>query len=81
MSKYTQNCTKLHHFLKFSWGSMPPNPLTNAQRVHLTSEIYDNTSHFLKIIPSLPMFEHGFMPLHITAHTINKDMQNKYMLI
>ena len=29
-SKYTLKRTKLHRFKKFSWGSMPPNPLNNA---------------------------------------------------
>ena len=31
MSKYTLKCTKLHNFLKFSQGSMPPNPPSNTQ--------------------------------------------------
>ena len=29
-SKYTLKRTKLHHFKKFSRGSMPPNPPSNA---------------------------------------------------
>ena len=34
VAKYSLKRTKLHHFKKFSRGSMPPNPLANAWLRH-----------------------------------------------
>ena len=34
LAKYSLKRTKLHHFFKFSRGSMPPNPLANAWLRH-----------------------------------------------
>ena len=32
LAKYSLKRTKLHHFLKFSWGACPRTPLANACR-------------------------------------------------
>ena len=52
VAKYTPERTKLHHFLKFSRGSMPPNPLANEWLCHALhgTKRYENRFTFLKII-------------------------------
>ena len=42
-AKYTPKRTKLHHFLKFSRGSMPPIP--PSKRVALPREAYGASRH------------------------------------
>ena len=36
LAKYSLKRTKLHHFFKFSRGSMPPNPPSTCSFLHIT---------------------------------------------
>ena len=51
VAKYTPERTKLHHFLKISRGSMPPNPPSKRMLRHVLhgTKRYANRLTFLKI--------------------------------
>ena len=51
LAKYSLKRTKLHHFFKFSWGSMPPNPPSKATRCMA-----------LCAMPIPPLFQKNFEP-------------------
>ena len=66
LAKYSPKRTKLHHFLKFSRGSMPPNPPNKRMALPLAAwrEAPCKYPHFSKNILNPPRNEILDTPLH-----------------